>query len=105
MAEAMRPTISRRQILRLGGWTAAGLALVPWGAARAGQGEHEPAMGAVHDPDEALRLLLAGNRRWASGQSTYPHQSAARRAEVATGQQPLALVFSCVDSRVPPELV
>jgi carbonic anhydrase len=59
----------------------------------------------VTDPADALKLLLEGNRRWVSGQLEHPHQTAARRLEVAAGQEPFALVFSCIDSRVPPEVV
>jgi carbonic anhydrase len=62
-------------------------------------------MGDVHDPDQALQLLLGGNQRWASGQAVHPNQSRDRRVEVAGGQHPIAVIFSCVDSRVPPELV
>jgi carbonic anhydrase len=61
------------------------------------------------DPQEALRVLLAGNQRWVhrrgGGKPEHPHQSIARRLEVAPHQDPLAVVFSCIDSRVPPEIV
>lgn len=56
-------------------------------------------------PQEALDLLLAGNRRWVGGSASGPHQSADRRQALAEGQAPFAAVFSCTDSRVPPELV
>ena len=56
-------------------------------------------------PGEALRLLMEGNQRWATGQLEHPHQSVERRLEVARHQDPLAVVFSCIDSRVPPEIV
>jgi carbonic anhydrase len=56
-------------------------------------------------PDEALRLLMEGNQRWVQGQLEHPHQSVARRLEVAPHQDPFAVVFSCIDSRVPPEIV
>jgi carbonic anhydrase len=59
----------------------------------------------VPDSDEALRLLMEGNQRWVAAQLRRPNQSAARRVELSGSQQPFALVFSCVDSRVPPELV
>ena len=48
---------------------------------------------------------MEGNQRWVNGQLEHPHQSAERRHEVAAHQDPLALVFSCIDSRVPPEIV
>ena len=57
------------------------------------------------DAREALRLLMEGNQRWVRGRLEHPHQSAERRREVAAHQDPLALVFSCIDSRVPPEIV
>src|SRR5437660_1564112 len=56
-------------------------------------------------PDEALRLLMEGNQRWVTGQLEHPHQSVERRLEVAPHQDPFAVVFSCIDSRVPPEIV
>ncbi|GAA2143021.1 carbonic anhydrase [Kitasatospora kazusensis] len=56
-------------------------------------------------PDEALQWLVDGNRRWVSGRLLHPHQTVARRLAVAAGQHPLATVFSCIDSRVPPEIV
>jgi carbonic anhydrase len=34
-----------------------------------------------------------------------PHQSVARRLALRHVQHPFATVFSCIDSRVPPELV
>jgi carbonic anhydrase len=56
-------------------------------------------------PQQALRLLIAGNRRWVTGRVKHPHQSVARRAALRHEQHPFATVFSCIDSRVPPELV
>jgi len=53
----------------------------------------------------ALRLLMEGNKRWVRGRARHPHQSVAWREEVAPHQDPFATVVSCIDSRVPPELV
>ena len=55
-------------------------------------------------PDQ-LQRLMAGNARYLSGQSTHLNQDRARRAEVAKGQKPFAMVLSCADSRVPPEIL
>jgi carbonic anhydrase len=56
-------------------------------------------------PREALDLLMAGNRRWAEGRAEHPRQSVRWRQQVAPHQDPMAVVLSCIDSRVPPELV
>jgi carbonic anhydrase len=106
--------------LALSGAAAAGLAgSVLAGASPAqastadpGPGPDELADGAGPDPDgrrpgprAALRILLAGNRRWVLGQARHPRQSVWWRHHLATGQSPFAAVVSCIDSRVPPELV
>jgi carbonic anhydrase len=56
-------------------------------------------------PQEALELLITGNRRWVSGRATHPHQSVRRRRALRHVQHPFATIFSCIDSRVPPEIV
>ena len=59
----------------------------------------------VANADEALHLLMEGNLRYTSNESIALNQTESRRAEVAKAQHPFATIFSCVDSRVPPELV
>ena len=56
-------------------------------------------------PQDALRLLLEGNRRFARGLAEHPNQTIERRQRLVKGQMPFAVVFSCIDSRVPPEIV
>jgi carbonic anhydrase len=56
-------------------------------------------------PDQALERLLEGNTRWVDERQAHPNRSADRRRELAAGQAPFATVFSCLDSRVPPEIV
>ncbi len=51
------------------------------------------------------RRLVAGNARFVAGNPEHPGQDADRRREVANGQQPLAVVFGCSDSRVAAEIV
>lgn len=55
--------------------------------------------------DEALARLLDGNARFVTSSAGHPHQDAARREVLAGGQAPFAIVVSCSDSRVPPEVV
>jgi len=55
-------------------------------------------------PDIARQTLVEGNRRFASGLATHPHQSTSRRMEVLGGQRPFAVILTCADSRVPPEV-
>ena len=49
--------------------------------------------------------LIAGNKRYAEGNTTHPNQSVSRRREMAKGQNPRAAVLACADSRVSPEIV
>src|SRR5882757_11398177 len=61
--------------------------------------------GVPTDPDQALRLLLAGNRRFVLGRREHPNQDAARRTETAPGQRPFAVLFGCSDSRLAAEII
>jgi len=55
---------------------------------------------------EALERLKEGNRRFVSEDwSTQTLPSPSRRRELATGQQPFAIILGCSDSRVPAEIV
>jgi carbonic anhydrase len=78
-------------------------------------------------PAEAISKLKAGNGRFTAGNVQHPHKSsderkymaansyenlgmnaaeaAKRRAELAKSQHPFAVILSCSDSRVPPEIV
>jgi carbonic anhydrase len=55
--------------------------------------------------EKVLEVLLEGNRRFARGHPKHPRRDAARRAAVIGGQHPFAVVLSCSDSRVPPEII
>ena len=54
--------------------------------------------------DVVLEWLRYGNERHAQGKYVYWHQSLDRRREVAREERPHAIVLTCSDSRVPPEL-
>ncbi len=55
-------------------------------------------------PDDVVADLRAGNERFVSGNAT-PRDWLAQAEETAAGQYPKAIVLSCVDSRVTPELI
>ena len=52
-----------------------------------------------------LRELQAGNDHHVAKKYQHPHQSAERQRELSSGQQPHAIVLSCADSRVAPEII
>jgi carbonic anhydrase len=56
------------------------------------------------NPEEALELLKAGNARFVAGQTTQRNLPESVRA-TAAGQSPFGAIVSCMDSRVPVELV
>jgi carbonic anhydrase len=56
--------------------------------------------------DEALNKLLDGNRNFLANQLTIKETSGpATRQALAAGQKPYAIILSCSDSRVPPEII
>ena len=55
--------------------------------------------------DEALAALKEGNRRFMADERPEVDLSRERRLELAKGQQPIATLLGCSDSRVGPELL
>lgn len=55
--------------------------------------------------NNTLEKLLQGNNRFAAAHPLHPDESRERMGEIAKGQHPFAVVISCSDSRVPPELI
>ncbi len=57
-------------------------------------------------PDEALQKLMDGNRQYVENKLTNGARSdAASRTALARSQKPFAIILSCSDSRVPPEII
>src|SRR6478609_6345894 len=95
-----RPT--RRQFAGLSGLAAAGV-LVP-GVRTAPAAPPGPPASAL-TPDEVLRKLLEGNRRFMKGAAANPRRKPEDFAPLAEGQAPVAVVVGCADSRVSPEIL
>ena len=55
--------------------------------------------------EEAVQRLKDGNDRFAAGRLEGKDVGSVRRNELTTEQHPFAIVLSCTDSRVPPEIV
>ncbi|WP_234042500.1 carbonic anhydrase [Streptomyces marianii] len=56
-------------------------------------------------PAAALAMLMEGNERWVEGGLQHPDRDPSRRQFVAQKQEPFGAILSCIDSRVPPELI
>ena len=68
------------------------------------------AVGADHpvasvSADAALAKLKEGNARFVSSKVSQGKPTAARRAEIAQGQHPFAIILGCADSRTSPEII
>jgi carbonic anhydrase len=59
----------------------------------------------VVSADQALSRLMEGNRRYSRHDEQHPDETLARRKELEREQHPFAVILSCSDSRVPPELI
>ena len=55
--------------------------------------------------EAVLRELKAGNDHHVVKRYLHPHQTAARQRELVATQSPHAIILSCADSRVAPEIV
>jgi carbonic anhydrase len=57
-------------------------------------------------PDEALQKLMDGNKRYVEDRLTNGSRSdTASRKALANSQKPYAIILTCSDSRVPPEII
>ena len=57
------------------------------------------------NPVTAWKTLKEGNERFVAGKPAHPSQSVEHRAGLAAGQQPIAAILGCSDSRVAAELI
>ncbi len=65
----------------------------------------EPRKAGGPNGDEALAMLLEGNRHFAAGTLTHPGRSPADFQPLSAGQSPIVGILGCSDSRVPPEIL
>ena len=98
LAERHVPAASRRRFLTWAGAAAATTALPGHGIAQ----RRPPKPQNEVSPDEALKLLIQGNRRYVDG-VTRRHDFRHERAALVKGQNPYAGILSCADSRIGPE--
>jgi carbonic anhydrase len=89
---------TRRTFLTVAGGAAVALGLPSSGFAQ----KAPPKPQNVVTPDEALKLLIAGNRRYVDGTSRR-HDFKHEREALTKGQNPFASILSCADSRIAPE--
>ncbi|MEW6653841.1 MAG: carbonic anhydrase [Bacteroidota bacterium] len=52
-----------------------------------------------------LEKLIEGNKRFAADIAAHQNQNSNRREETAQQQKPFAVIITCSDSRVPPEIL
>ena len=75
-------------------------------AIAAGFAFSNPGSGTVVSPDEALQKLMDGNKHYVESKMTNAAMSdAATRTSLTKSQKPYAVILSCSDSRVPPEII
>ena len=96
--------LSRRTFI---GTALAGTAAALIGATATGFLTPEPALAQSNlTPDEALKALLDGNERYIAGRfKSFDEDKQILRDHTVDKQEPFAAVLSCVDSRVPIEII
>jgi carbonic anhydrase len=98
MATPARDWRERMKIFAVFAFVVAVVAFSPVSVALSGEN-------AVFSNERFLQKLLDGNRRYVDGRPTHPNQTPERRNQAVKGQHPFAVVVSCSDSRVPPEII
>ncbi|MFZ9521396.1 MAG: carbonic anhydrase, partial [Silvanigrellaceae bacterium] len=75
---------------------------------RARESEAKPVSshaGGGKSPRDSLEMLRQGNQRFVDNKMTAPRRDEKTRSELTSSQRPFAIVLSCSDSRVPPEVL
>ncbi|WP_186003180.1 MULTISPECIES: carbonic anhydrase [unclassified Streptomyces] len=95
-----------RRVLLVGGLAAATVTLAGCSPTiAASSATSAPPQPPPTTPAAAFTRLMEGNKRWVSGDLRHPDRDPDRRQFVAEKQEPFGAILSCIDSRVPPELL
>ena len=109
----MNPILSRRAWLQVAG-AGAGAALAACGSSHRSISVTVPKRlvvvtetpkPSITDPDVALKQLKQGNQRFVDALMRHPDQDPQYRLRLAQYQDPFAVILTCSDSRLSPELV
>lgn len=76
-----------------------------WSAENTNHHSADSAVSVPANTDQTLKKLMDGNQHFVLGQPAQKETGAVRRTELVKGQSPSAVVLTCSDSRVPPELI
>ncbi len=108
MQKRFKDGLTRREVMSAAALGVAGAAATPLASgASAASAAPDVAVAAPPSltPDQALEALKRGNREFLSGRPVRQDGDGRRRLEIARAQHPIAVLVSCSDSRVPPELL
>ena len=98
--------LTRREFVGLSGLAAGGLFLSAHNdAGDTARADSASKRRVTYTPDEILRKLLEGNNRFIEGETENPRRKPGDFAKLVAGQNPIAVIVGCSDSRVPPELL
>jgi carbonic anhydrase len=93
--------LNRRSFVKLAGMGGVAASMGAFGGMKTAFAADNPAL----TPDEALEKLKEGNKKFVADSEACAADIAKRRKDVAKSQAPWAIVLTCSDSRVVPELI
>ncbi|MCC6712270.1 MAG: carbonic anhydrase [Candidatus Dadabacteria bacterium] len=98
--------ISRRSFVKFTGAAALGASIIKYGDGLLTAGEaHADETPRPKTPDEALKKIMDGNKRFVDSLKKSPRRTIEVREQTAGGQAPFATILACADSRVAPEII
>jgi carbonic anhydrase len=98
--------LTRRSFVEVAGLAAASLCLTGEDpVAQPARADTSPKSSTALSPDQILSNLLEGNKRFMKGETLNPRRKPEEFAKLEEGQNPMAVIVGCADSRVSPELI